>query len=186
MLGHDGTVTGSSTDKPKISKWSTIENVPLFNGNLVLDCPAPRKLVNQLPVDKQEIREFTHMRYSAATCDPRDFDTMRFTLRQNLYKLPRSPELFIVVTMYNEDDLLLARTLTGVFQNVNYMENLKKSDTWGENSWRKITVCIVSDGAQKINPRSRALLAGLGVYQAGISPSSINDKPISSHIFEVY
>ncbi|KAE9964253.1 hypothetical protein EG328_010663 [Venturia inaequalis] len=124
------------------------------------------------------------MRYSAATCDPADFLDNRFTLRQKLYQQPRTVELFIVVTMYNEDDALLARTLIGVFQNVNYMESLKESTMWGANAWKKIVVCIVSDGIAKINPRSAALLAGLGVFQQGIAKAKINKLDTEAHIFE--
>jgi chitin synthase len=177
--------SSSLTLNDQAPKWATITSVPLFKGNLVLDCPVPTKLFNQLSADQQELREFTHVRYSAATCDPADFLNDRFTLRQKLYPKARNAELFIVVTMYNEEEDLLARTLMGVFQNVNYMEGLKESEKWGNESWKKIVVCIVSDGIEKINPRSRALLAGLGVFQAGITKGLINDKATAAHIFEV-
>jgi chitin synthase len=170
-------------DQPQ--SWSAITEVPGFKGNLVLDCPVPKKLSAQLSPEQLGLREFTHMRYSAATCDPMDFLTERFTLRQTLYQNPRAVELFIVITMYNEGDDLLARTLIGVFQNINYMENSKKDSMWGTGSWRKIVVCIVSDGAEKINKRSRALLAGLGVYQAGVAKGMINKKPTAAHVYEV-
>lgn len=39
------------------------------------------------------------MRYTAATCDPKDFASQGYTLRQQL--LERDTELFIVLTMYN-------------------------------------------------------------------------------------
>lgn len=39
------------------------------------------------------------MRYTAATCDPKDFESEGYTLRQPL--LGRETELFIVLTMYN-------------------------------------------------------------------------------------
>lgn len=188
MLQHQHTNDASSSSvtlTEQAPKWATIKYVPLFKGNLVLDCPAPTKLFSQLSTDQQELREFTHVRYSAATCDPKEFLDERFTLRQNLYPKARKIELFIVVTMYNEDDALLARTLIGVFQNVNYMEKMKDSNMWGKDSWKKIVVCIVSDGIAKINPRSRALLAGLGVFQAGIAKDKINEKPTTAHIFEV-
>lgn len=124
------------------------------------------------------------MRYSAVTCDPAKFIDERFTLRQRLYGAPRHVELFIVVTMYNEEDNLLARTLIGVFQNINYMQSLNTGG-WGQGSWRKIVVCIVSDGVKKINHRSRAVLAGLGVYQEGTSKEIINKKKTVAHIYEV-
>ncbi|KIS01741.1 chitin synthase [Cryptococcus deuterogattii 2001/935-1] len=47
-------------------------------------------------------------------------------------------------------------------------QRLSKSKTWGENGWKKVVVCIVADGRKKINPRTRSVLAALGVYQEGV------------------
>ena len=124
------------------------------------------------------------MRYSAATCDPADFYNERFTLRQRLFAKPRNTELFIVVTMYNEDDFLFVRTMMGVFKNIEYMCSRTSSKTWGKEAWKKIVVCVVSDGRAKINPRTRAVLAGLGVYQDGIAKQQVNGKDVTAHIYE--
>lgn len=108
------------------------------------------------------------MRYTAATCDPADFFSQRFTLRQQLYGKPRKTELFIVVTMYNEDDLLFARTMAGVWQNIEFMCNGKGSNgggSWGPDGWKRIVVCVVSDGRAKINERTKGVLTAMGVYQ---------------------
>ncbi|MCO5585726.1 hypothetical protein L7F22_039662 [Adiantum nelumboides] len=56
---------------------------------------VPRRL------NDRESREFTHMRYTAATCDPDHFKEERYNLRQILFDPPRRTELFIVLTMYN-------------------------------------------------------------------------------------
>ncbi|KIW89623.1 chitin synthase 2 [Cladophialophora bantiana CBS 173.52] len=168
-----------------IRRWKTVKEVQLFNGNLVLDCPVPPKLLANVPHAKPPERdEFTHMRYSAATCDPSDFYNERFTLRQRLFAKPRETELFIVVTMYNEDEFLFARTMIGVFKNIEFMCNRNSSKTWGKEAWKKIVVCIVSDGRAKINPRTRAVLAGLGVYQDGIAKQQVNGKDVTAHIYE--
>jgi chitin synthase len=53
------------------------------------------------------------MRYSAATCDPNNFVEEGHTLRQVLYDPPRRTELFIVLTIYNEDEGLFCRTING-------------------------------------------------------------------------
>ena len=124
------------------------------------------------------------MRYSAATCDPTNFYDERFTLRQRLFAKPRQTELFIVVTMYNEDDFLFARTMIGVFKNIEYMCSRSSSKTWGKEAWKKIVVCIVSDGRAKINERTKAVLAGLGVYQDGIAKQQVNGKDVTAHIYE--
>ena len=41
----------------------------MYHGNLVLDCQVPPKLLERCP--RKDDREFTHMRYTAATCDVR-------------------------------------------------------------------------------------------------------------------
>lgn len=192
MLAHNDSQVGASdpyhdnpqppTNNNPIKRWKTVKQVLLYRGNLVLDCPIPPKLLNQLPHGERD--EFTHMRYTAATCDPADFYVENFTLRQKLFSKPRHTELFIVVTMYNEDEILFARTMIGVFKNVEYMCKRPESKTWGKDAWKKIVVCVVSDGRAKINPRTRALLAGMGVYQEGIAKQQVNNKDVTAHIYE--
>ncbi|KAH8893355.1 glycosyltransferase family 2 protein [Thozetella sp. PMI_491] len=165
-----------------IKRWKTVKQVLLYRGNLVLDCPIPPKLLNQIPHGERD--EFTHMRYTAATCDPSDFYGENFTLRQKLFSKSRQTELFIVITMYNEDEILFARTMIGVLKNVEYMCKRNESKTWGKDAWKKIVVCVVSDGRAKINPRTKALLAGMGVYQEGIAKQQVNGKDVTAHIYE--
>ena len=183
--GYDGGSIGTAPTPAPIRRWKTVKEVQLFNGNLVLDCPIPPKLLSQIPhAAPPERDEFTHMRYSAATCDPADFYDNRFTLRQRLFAKPRHTELFIVVTMYNEDDFLFARTMIGVFKNIEHMCSRTNSKTWGREAWKKIVVCIVSDGRAKISPRTRAVVAGLGLYQDGIAKQQVNGKDVTAHIYE--
>lgn len=168
-----------------IKRWKTVKQVQLFNGNLVLDCPIAPTLLNKVPhIPPPERDEFTHMRYTAATCDPSEFFEERFTLRQKLFAKPRHTELFIVITMYNEDDVLFARTLSGVIKNIEYMCSRKDSKTWGADAWKKIVVCVVSDGRAKINKRTQAVLAAMGVYQDGIAKQQVNGKDVTAHIYE--
>ena len=87
--------------------------------------------------------------------------------------------------MYNEDEVLFARTMTGVFKNINYLCGRSRSSTWGADAWKKVVVCVVSDGRAKINPRTRSVLAGMGCYQEGIAKSSVNNKDVTAHIYEV-
>lgn len=156
-------------------RYKTIKKVELFHGNFVLDSPVPTKLLN-MSAQKNE-REFTHMRYSAATCDPNDFKDSGFTLRQVHYDPPRRTELFIVMTMYNEDEELFCRTMHGVMKNIAHLCKRDRSKTWGKEGWKKVVVCIVSDGRQKINSRTLSVIATMGAYQDGIakvrSPSSL-------------
>jgi chitin synthase len=129
-------------------------------------------------------REFTHMRYSAATCDPNDFKDSGFTLRQVHYDPPRRTELFIVMTMYNEEEELFCRTMHGVMKNIANLCKRPKSKTWGKDGWKKVVVCIVSDGRAKINSRTLSVVACMGAYQDGVAKNIVNGKPVVAHIYE--
>ncbi|CAN3366124.1 chitin synthase 2 [Diutina catenulata] len=160
------------------------------NGHLVLDCPVATELLSKYPGYNPAAeqgglsREFAYMRYTAITCGPSNFYRNGFILRGVHCSVPRSTELMVVVTMYNEDDVLLARTLKGVFKNIKYLMSKNHSSTWGKDAWKKVVVCIVSDGRSKINPRAQALLAALGVYQDGLARSQVNDKKVQAHLYE--
>ena len=167
-------------------RWSDIKEIQLAEGERVeIDCPVPRRLRDQLAPEQREMQEFKLMKYSAVTCDPEKFNQRGFTVRQPVFSRPRVVELFIVVTMYNEKEDLLARTLIGVFKNIKYMEDLQTKPVWGVDSWKKIVVCIVSDGVDHINERSLAALAGLGVYQHGMKVDLVNGKATQAHVYEV-
>jgi chitin synthase len=148
----------------------------------VFDSAVPTKLLNMCAF--RDEREFTHMRYSAATCDPNDFKDSGFTLRQVHYDPPRRTELFIVMTMYNEDDELFTRTMHGVMKNVAHLCKRDRSKTWGKEGWKKVVICIVSDGRQKVNSRTLAVVAAMGIYQEGIAKNVVNGKPVAAHIYE--
>jgi len=148
-------------------RYKTLKKVELFHGNFVLDSAVPSKLLDMCALRNE--REFTHMRYSAATCDPNDFKDAGFTLRQVHYDPPRRTELFIVMTMYNEDEELFCRSMHGVIKNVAHLCKRDRSKTWGKDGWKKVVVCIVSDGRQKINSRTLSVIATMGAYQEGIA-----------------
>lgn len=149
-------------------------------GNLVLDTPVPGLLHDLLP--QKDSDEFDYMKYSAVTSDPDDFAEDGFTLRS--IELERETEIVICITMYNEDEVALTRTLYGVFQNIAYLTKRKRSTTWGEDSWKKIVVCIVADGRNKISPGVLEVLGTMGVYQEGIAKSFVNQKEVKAHLFE--
>ncbi|EAU91728.1 chitin synthase [Coprinopsis cinerea okayama7 len=166
--------TGRVTRRHKTKK-----RVQLTNGNLVVDLKVPPKLV--LP--RRGESETTHTRYTAVTCDPDEFEKKGFFLRQN--ETGRRTELFIVITMYNEDEILFCRTLYGVMRNISHLCTRKNSQTWGPNAWEKVVVCIVADGRKKVHPRVLDCLTLLGVYQSGDHMKNmVNNKEVTAHLFE--
>lgn len=158
------------------------KEVKLINGELILECKIPTILYSFLP--RRDEIEFTHMRYTAVTCDPDDFVSKGYKLRQNIGTTARETELFICITMYNEDEILFTRTMHAVMKNIAHFCSRSKSRTWGEHGWQKIVVCIVSDGRQNIHPRTLDAMAAMGIYQDGIAKNLVNQREVQAHVYE--
>lgn len=120
-----------------------------------------------------------------------------------------------------EDEVLLTRTLHGVMsklshllsrrmeeadrgitENISHLCSRQKSRVWGKDGWKKIVVCIISDGRKVVHPRvldwyvrpnrfegasvlnrSRSLGA-LGVYQRDVGKNRVDNKTVQSHLYE--
>ncbi|KAF2455032.1 chitin synthase-domain-containing protein [Lineolata rhizophorae] len=158
------------------------KEVRLINGELILECKIPTILDSFLP--RRDNSEFTHMRYTAATCDPDDFVDRGYKLRQNIGATQRETELLICITMYNEDEIGFCRTMHGVMRNIAHFCSRTKSRTWGRDGWQKIVVCIICDGRQKVHPRTLDALAAMGVYQDGIAKNLVNQREVTAHVYE--
>ena len=84
----------------------------------------------------------------------------------------------------NEDEGLFCRTFTSVIKNIQHLQQRTKSKTWGAQSWKKIVVCIVSDGRLKINPRTLKVLGLYGAYQEGLAKDTVDGKDVQAHVYE--
>lgn len=170
---------GWNVARDKLLKQRMVKQVELQQGNLVLDVQAPSFIV---PKGMEHIEEMTKLRYTAATCDPDDFMRQKYSLRP--YLLGRQTELFIVMTMYNEDEVLFVRTMNAVIKNIAHLCSRNRSKMWGSNGWQKCVVCVVSDGRSKVNKRTLQVLTLMGCYQEGIAKDTIGGKDVTAHIFE--
>lgn len=184
-----------------VESGKTLQRVELVNGNLVLEPSIPTKLLAKS--DIKTGREYTKIRYSAATCDPNDFKASGFTLRQDdeQYYTPRGrrhTELFIVITMYNEDEQLFCGTMAAIVKNIEHLCTLEE---WGKDGWKRVVVCIVADGRLKIHERTLSAMAAIGAYQTGVAKVSrschshtrrrspfiqnmVQEKLVTAHIYE--
>ncbi|KAJ5768587.1 Chitin synthase [Penicillium manginii] len=165
--------------------------VKLVQGSVLsVDYPVPSAIQNAIQAKYRNdleggSEEFTHMRYTAATCDPNEFTLHNgYNLRPAMYN--RHTELLIAVTYYNEDKVLTARTMHGVMQNIRDIVNLKKSEFWnkGGPAWQKIVVALVFDGIDPCDKDTLDLLATLGIYQDGVMKRDVDGKETVAHIFE--
>ncbi|TEA22879.1 Chitin synthase 1 [Colletotrichum sidae] len=172
-----------------LKRYAT-RKIKLTQGSVLsIDYPVPSAIKNAVQPKYRDVEggseEFMKMRYTAATCDPNDFTLKNgYDLRPRMYN--RHTELLIAVTYYNEDKVLLSRTLHGVMQNIRDIVNLKKSTFWnkGGPAWQKIVVALVFDGLDKTDKNVLDVLATIGVYQDGVVKKDVDGKETVAHIFE--
>jgi chitin synthase len=132
----------------------------------------------------RDAAEFTDMRYTAVECpNPIEFDDWNYKMRcgengravslisnclpwfQPLTSLclPWSIfqiKVYIVITMYAEDDQELDSTLRGVAEN---LKNFPEYDDISV-SWQEVAVAVVSDGRLKANKKTLEFASAMGVY----------------------
>ncbi|SMN20273.1 similar to Saccharomyces cerevisiae YBR038W CHS2 Chitin synthase II [Maudiozyma saulgeensis] len=163
------------------SKRRPTTNEVLKKAILKLDNPIPRGLLNTLP--RRDKLEFTEMRYTACTVDPDEFQNEGYSLR--FAEMNRECQIVVCVTMYNEDKYALARTLHSIMKNVSHLCRRKRSQVWGPDGWKKVSVILISDGRSKVNQGALDYLAALGVYQEDMAKASVNGDQVKAHIFEL-
>lgn len=176
-VGADGGLRRQGTRRVRLVKGSVL--------SLDYDVPSPIKnAVEPYYLRQGQEEEFTTMRYTAATCDPNDFTLSGgYDLRARRYN--RQTELLIAITYYNEDKVLVARTLHGVMSNIRDIVRAKSS-FWnkGGPAWQKIVVCLIFDGIDKADKRVLDVLATIGMYQDGVVKRDVGGKPTVAHVFE--
>lgn len=158
---------------------TTIDN--LKKTILKLDNPIPRGLLNTLP--RRDKLEFTEMRYTACTVEPNDFQKEGYSLR--FAEMNRECQIVVCITMYNENKFALARTLHSIMKNIAHLCQRKKSQVWGPDGWKKVSVILIGDGRSNVNQGALDYLAALGVYQEDMAKASVNGDPVKAHIFEL-
>ncbi|KAJ3515158.1 hypothetical protein NLJ89_g1936 [Agrocybe chaxingu] len=138
--------------------------------------------------DKKSM-EFTHLRYTAATCDPDEFTSGNgYTLRARM--MNRTTEILIAITAFNENALMYARTLSGVFANIQDICTSPPSKYWqhcaemGAPSWQRITVTLVVDGIDEMDDGALDFLTEVGVCQTGIMKKQVDGRDTTAHVFE--
>lgn len=172
-------------------KRGVAKKVELTQGNFIAEYAVPTAVKNAIEPKyiTGNTKEFTHMRYTAATVDPDDFSKAAgYSLRVAEYG--RQTELLIAVTSYNEDKVLYTRTLHGVMLNIRDICKTKASKYWrgsaesGQPAWTKITVALICDGLEPMDKGVLDVLATIGIYQDGVMKKQVDGKDTVAHIFE--
>ncbi|KAL9557866.1 hypothetical protein MBANPS3_001175 [Mucor bainieri] len=111
----------------QVRRYKTVKRlVQIPQGKLVLNCPVPIQYLERVPL--RDPKEFNMMRYTAITCDANEFHQKNYTLRQEI--MNRETEIAICITMYNEDEVLLSRTLHGIMKNLTQLTKRYRSPIW--------------------------------------------------------
>jgi len=167
--------------------------VQLTGGHWIVDHPVPTPVANAVEAAYRaqgQPTEFTHVRYSAVTCDPDEFSSENGWGLRTSSEYGRETELLIALTYYNEDRHLLTRTLHSVMQNIRDLCKHRWSRYWraceeaGRPAWQRIVVSLVFDGIDPCDKETLDVLATLGVYQDGVMKREVNGHETVAHLFE--
>ncbi|RQM23199.1 hypothetical protein B5M09_001335, partial [Aphanomyces astaci] len=96
----------------------------------------------------------------------------------------RSPQLLVVITMYNEDEVEMYSTLKKVANNIEHIKSKKLPGYEGDDSWKNILVCVVSDGRTKANKGTLAFLRDVGVFDEDAMNIMMVGVDVQCHVFE--
>jgi chitin synthase len=69
-------------------------------------------------------------------------------------------------------------------KNIAYLCKCDCSKTWGKDGWKKVVICIISDGYQKVNSQMLSIITAMGTYYKGIATNVINRKLVGAYIYE--
>ncbi|KAM0753153.1 chitin synthase [Meredithblackwellia eburnea MCA 4105] len=181
---------------PKRGMTKKVKLTP--QGNYIVEHAVPTAVKNaNLSSGVQgEPTEFTHMRYTAACCDADDFTKENgYSLRASNYG--RQTDLLVCITAYNENKILLARTLHALMVNIrdmvkgSFSEFRKNAERQGGGeegrygeAWKRIVVCLVFDGIEPADKGALDVLALIGLFQDGLMKKDVDGNETVCHIFE--
>lgn len=128
--------------------------------------------------------EYTHCRYTpVVTEDPRDFGIDGYTLR--LQREDRRIRLLICVTLYNEDQDTLRKTLLGICDNLEVLyEKFALADGRKGLDWQEVAVCIIQDGLPMCDQSVVAAATVQGFFSPVVLQEDVLGTPSSLHLFE--
>ena len=132
----------------------------------------------------EDTMEYTHCRYTpVVTEDPRDFGIDGYTLR--LQREDRRIRLLICVTLYNEDQDTLRKTMLGICDNLEVLyEKFTLADGRKGLDWQEVAVVIIQDGVRMADPSVMAAATVQGFFSPVVLQDDVLGTPTSLHLFE--
>ena len=118
---------------------------PLFSGNLVIDIPLPPAVLLKVPHGERD--EFTHVRYSAVTCQAQSFSDKKYTLRASLFAKPRVTDVLLSIYIDHAHSADLPNILTKAYEAIDYLvdDTLERpsilgSDLPAGSAWKRVVL----------------------------------------------
>ncbi|GAB4813424.1 hypothetical protein N2152v2_000470 [Parachlorella kessleri] len=136
-------------------------------------------------IDVADPAEYTYCRYTPVTTeDARDFGSDGYSLRVQ-HKFSRHIKLLVCVTLYNEDQDTLGKTLLGICENLEvlYRQYGRDGSKHGLD-WQEVAVCIIQDGVSSCDPSVLASSTVQGFFSDLLIQEDAVGLPVSMHLFE--
>lgn len=131
-----------------------------YQGNFILDLPLPQEFLQDIPHARPPERdEFTHMRYTAATCAPEQLYSERYTLRPYLFAKPRVTEMVIATVIdISTKPSQFASFLNSLFVSLSYLDSASpEKNPW----WKSLVVLVIGHGG--VQGEINDMLAKIGI-----------------------
>jgi len=128
--------------------------------------------------------EFTHARYTpVVTEDARDFGIDGYTLR--LQRMDRRIKLLICVTLYNEDQDTVHKTMAGICDCLEVIyEKFVDGDGNKSLDWTEVACIIIQDGLKNAAEDFIASSTVQGFFSPVVIQSEVMSTPTALHLFE--
>ncbi|CAK4677720.1 hypothetical protein LEN26_010192 [Aphanomyces euteiches] len=135
------------------------------------------------PVSSQSPSELRTMYYTpCANKNVADFTAEGYRL--HCIEQGRQPQLMVVITMYNEDEVEMYSTLKKVANNIETIKGKELPGYEGDDAWKNILVCVVSDGRTKANKGTLNFLRDIGVFDEDAMNIMMVGVDVQCHLFE--
>eukprot|EP00887_Chlorella_sp_A99_P006915 scaffold2.g6915.t1 len=183
-----GTVPAGGGTGPLVSAKEYYEHLKQLRADSQVYYPVASEVYRDLlweDVDVADPVEYTYCRYTPITTeDARDFGSDGYNLRvQNRFS--RHIKLLICITLYNEDQETLGKTLLGICENLEvlYRQYGRDGNRHGLD-WQEVAVCIIQDGDSVCDPSVTAASTVQGFYSANLKQEEAVGLPVSMHLWE--
>ena len=131
------------------------------------------QLWGEAPPQYTKDQQFTSLRYTAVVSQkPIQFTPDGYRLQS--YEKGYRIKCFTVVTMYNEDEHELQRTLRGICFNLQHM-----CQAQGPDFWKKFCVCVMLDGREKANKTTLQYAEAHGFFDHDLVNETVKMRKVT-------